>query len=140
MKRGIRINPNTTSEIRAGKGIQIAVATEMVKNTAIAIVMVTAVTMTAVTMIVVTMIVVTMSAITIPMVAVTIERIMITTNIMDTGNAPTEKSVITGTTSIRDIGMIITATGDPGINGTGTPKHIREFTSMEATIVTKKRT
>ena len=61
----------------------------------------------------------------------TTKNVRVTTSIVDTEIAPMTKVGITITTIIKGIGMLITAIGAPGINGTCTQKNIHTYTNME---------
>jgi len=59
-----------------------------------------------------------------------IVTVQITTNTTDIENAPMIKVAITGTLIIKGIGIIITAIGVLGSNGTGTQKGILTYTDV----------
>ena len=61
----------------------------------------------------------------------TAKNVQITTSIVDTKYAPMTNVGITITTIIKGIGMLITAIGAPGINGTITQENTHIYTNME---------
>ncbi|MGD9229849.1 MAG: hypothetical protein PVJ20_03455 [Desulfobacterales bacterium] len=61
----------------------------------------------------------------------TTKNVWITTSIVDTEIAPMTKVGITIITIIKGIGMLITAIGAPGINGTSTQENTHIYTNRE---------
>jgi hypothetical protein len=114
-EKGCATNRNTTKIIETGKNVPSAGIIGMIKDASMP---------TAAVTIIVTRIITA---------AVTIKEVMITTAIVDTGNAHTAINVITRITTIEDTGMRTTAIGIPGNNGTRTQKPIRTFAGTETT-------